>query len=271
MLLVCKKIKDMIKKILPSFVYKALVTLKNSFFSFKHPLAEKKALKKKVLFYSSFIHTGSLVFDIGANMGNRIEAFLTITRDIVAAEPQPVCVTALKKKFGAAIKIEELGLAAAPGTMEMYIANESTVSTFSKEFIQILKNTRFKHNNWESTIQVPVSTLDLLIDKYGVPSFCKIDVEGFEYEVLSGLHKSLPVISFEYCVPEFTNKAIQCLDYLQSLDSTLLYNYSVEETMEWALPNWLSYNEFKVLVQTKSFEVTAFGDIYVKQPSIKIS
>ncbi len=261
----------MIKKILPAFLYKALVAFKNKLFSLGNAAREKKEQEKRKQFYSSFIPAGSLVFDVGANMGNRIEAFLTVTDKVVAVEPQPGCIAALKQKFGSKIKIEEVGLASAPGTMEMYVADESTISSFSKEFIETLKDTRFKHNNWQSTIQVPISTMDALIAKYGVPLFCKIDVEGFEHEVLSGLHTSIPVISFEYCVPEFTGKALDCINYLNTLDATLQYNYSVEESMDWAMPQWMNYTGFKQLLQTKAFEQTAFGDIYVKQPSVKIN
>ncbi|MEZ4584405.1 MAG: FkbM family methyltransferase [Caldilineaceae bacterium] len=33
---------------------------------------------------------------------------------------------------------------------------------------------------WDTAIPVTVTTLDRLIAQYGVPAFCKIDVEGYE-------------------------------------------------------------------------------------------
>ena len=45
---------------------------------------------------------------------------------------------------------------------------------------------------------MPVTTLDRLIAQHGVPSFIKIDVEGFEDQVLAGLTHPVPALSFEF-------------------------------------------------------------------------
>jgi hypothetical protein len=45
---------------------------------------------------------------------------------------------------------------------------------------------------------VNVATLDSLIDEFGVPDYAKIDVEGFDLEVLRGLSRPIPLLSFEY-------------------------------------------------------------------------
>jgi FkbM family methyltransferase len=54
---------------------------------------------------------------------------------------------------------------------------------------------RTSRHKWNRSIRLPVTTLDLLVAKYGKPSFVKIDVEGSEQEVLSGLEKAPKYLS----------------------------------------------------------------------------
>src|SRR5436305_15306189 len=51
-------------------------------------------------FYSQFVAPGSLVFDIGANVGNRVQVFLAIGARVVAVEPQQFCVETLSPRWG---------------------------------------------------------------------------------------------------------------------------------------------------------------------------
>ena len=224
---------------------------------------EAKHLPLRIDFYKKLINPNDLVFDIGANIGNRVESFLKCGARVVAIEPQPDCVNILKEKFEDNIVIENIGLSEEPGELEMQISTDSTVSTFSKEYIDKTKD-RFKYSKWNGTIKVQISTLETLLAKYGVPKFCKIDVEGYELQVLKGLKTPLPIISIEYCVPELQQQLIDCLQYLNGLDSKSLYNYSIGETMEWALKEWESYENFVSHVNSSEFHNTSNGDIYIK-------
>ncbi|RQX18892.1 FkbM family methyltransferase, partial [Micromonospora ureilytica] len=69
---------------------------------------------------------------------------------------------------------------------------------------------------WDADIEVPVVTVDALIETYGVPTFAKIDVEGFEDEVLAGLSRPLPALSFEFTTIARA-VAYRCLDRLTTL------------------------------------------------------
>lgn len=53
----------------------------------------------KSIFYSKFINNNDLVFDIGANIGNRTEVFLGIGARVIAVEPNPKIALSLTKKI----------------------------------------------------------------------------------------------------------------------------------------------------------------------------
>lgn len=258
---------NFIKKIITSSsLYKNYQNKKEEEFKKQKALAEKILLPKSILFYSQFINENDLVFDVGANVGNRIKAFLELKAIVIAIEPQPQCYTVLENQFPN-ISIEKIALASQEGNMKMHIATDSTISTLSSEFIEATSKDRFKNYAWNKTIDVQVSTLDKLISNYGKPTFCKIDVEGFEFEVLKGLTQNISCLSIEYCVPEMQTNLNDCIDYLHQLNVNGLFNYSIAETMEFHLP-WMKFTEFKNHISTTEFTSTLFGDVYFKTENI---
>jgi hypothetical protein len=108
---------------------------------------------------------------------------------------------------------------------------------------------------------VPVTTLDLLIDRYGMPAFCKIDTEGYDLEVLRGLSKPLHALSFEY-VPPALDLVELCLRRLSDLGA-YEYNWSPGESMAMHWSGWVD-------ARTLSDYLTAFprqgnpGDVYAR-------
>jgi hypothetical protein len=80
---------------------------------FVHPKIykeNKKLFFERRAFYLSFLSANDLVFDVGANVGNRVEVFLSIKNKVIAIEPQNYCFEFLKKKFGNAIIILKIAL-----------------------------------------------------------------------------------------------------------------------------------------------------------------
>ena len=100
----------------------------------------------------------------------------------------------------------------------------------------------------------------------GSLSLLKIDVEGYEYEVLKGLSQSITTISFEYTIPERKNSIIDCIDRIIKISNQneVLFNYSIGESMEWALDKWISAQEMKKEIDLERFINSGFGDVYAK-------
>ncbi len=216
-------------------------------------------------FYSWFIKEGDWVFDVGANYGNRIKAFLQLNANVVAIEPQESCYKFLKLMFGKKIHLVTKGLGTKEETRKFFIGDSSTISSFSEEYIKAVKDSgRFANNNWSKTAEIQMTTLDNLISQFGVPSFIKIDVEGFEKEVLTGLTQKIKALSFEYCAPEQLEQALDCIRILSTSNPKMKYNYSTGESMKFQLENWLMADEMIRLVESEKFIITGFGDVYGK-------
>lgn len=225
---------------------------------------ESRKAKERKLFYAAFIKAGALCFDIGANNGNRVEAFLAAGAKVVAVEPQKSCCELLRKKFGGKITIINKGVGSRPGTMKFYPSNISALSSFSTDWIASVQNQRFENATWEAGDPIEMTTVDELIREFGKPAYVKIDVEGYESEVLAGLSEPVPMISFEFTVPERTDNAVECIHKIVSLSGEVECNYTVREQMQFVLKEWIRAGEMVEMVRSKDFVDTSAGDIYVR-------
>jgi FkbM family methyltransferase len=232
----------------------------------KRALKKKTAMKRTTRFYSQFIPYGSICFDIGANIGNRTEAFLSLGATVVAVEPQEECIKALQERFVGNNRLIVIpkGVDRQPGTKDLFMGTTSTLASMSSEWIErVSKAGRFGEHAWNSHATIQTTTLDELIRDHGKPSFCKIDVEGHEYSVRQGLSATVPAISFEF-IPDYTEAAIECIDYLACLGMKS-FNYSHGETLKFVLPRWIDAREMiKIMHKCQSSDHLG-GDIYAME------
>ena len=114
----------------------------------------------------------------------------------------------------------------------------------------------------EKKIEVEVKTLDQLIEVYGVPGFCKIDVENFEQQVLNGLSIAIPCLAFEYYPPRIEG-ALACLDILEQLGE-YEYNWSLGESMRLESVTWITQDELKRVLGDYGSR-NEYGDVYARK------
>jgi len=193
-------------------------------------------------FYGQFIGPGDLAFDIGAHLGDRVQAWLDLGARVVAVEPQPHLASVLRRLYDGnpAVTIVPAAVGAASGHAELLINQRNpALSTLSPDWAAtVARSPRFPGERWDDRVTVPVVTLDSLIGTHGVPRFCKIDVEGFEEAVLAGLSQPLPCLSFEF-IPETLDRALACLRRLDDLGDWS-YNVALGEARHLLFAEWLT-------------------------------
>lgn len=227
--------------------------------------------RKLLRFYSQYVNEGDLCFDIGANIGNRIGVFLKLGATVVAVEPQNSCMRKLLKKYGNNNKVflVHKALGSREGKGNLILSNSHTVSSMSKEWIDCVRDsdmffTSTSAFQWHENVTVPVTTLDKLIRKYGSPAVCKIDVEGFEYQVIKGLSQPAEMISFEFTpTPKLINRSIESIKHLSAIGN-VQFNYSFGESMILALPEWVDDGKICNILLSIPYKTAFSGDIYAR-------
>ena len=220
--------------------------------------------REQAALYSTFIPPGTLVFDVGANIGNRIDAFLSCGARVICLEPQPECVQHLASVYGSDHRVTILQCAAGETECEMPMRRAralDTMATMSDDFIVCTDATgRFGRHQYAERLMVKVIKVESLVEKFGKPSFIKIDVEGFEEHVLAGISTPPNALSFEW-TPEMFEHAERCMRMCETL-GLQYFHLSFGESMKFCHPRTISRPEMGEVLLSHATDKGLFGDIY---------
>jgi len=221
--------------------------------------------RKLMRFYSQFVKPGSLCFDLGAHVGNRTNAWEALGATVIAIEPQPICMNYMKKRFRGNdnINLLQCAIGEKEGIAKMHVSEMTpTVSTLADaNWRQTINDDTSFEVKWEHQIDVKMRTMDNLIEQYGMPDFCKIDVENFELEVLKGLSTPIPCLSVEF-YPTTIENAIACIQRLEELGN-YEYNWSTAESQAFNTTTWISPEEL-IDIFKKYTRADKYGDFYAR-------
>ena len=194
---------------------------------YKNP-AYIQALDEDLAFYRRVVGGSlGLVFDVGANHGDKTWAFRQLAKRVVSIEPDGTCFAALRTRYGRdkGIFLENIALGNRAGVGTFFVEEDgSAYNTLSEKERDWLVS---MHKQNIRKVSVPVATLDNMISKYGMPDFLKIDVEGGELSVFNGLSHPVPVICFEANLPRFREESLCIIERFRS-NTTTRFNLRLE-------------------------------------------
>ncbi|WP_117194546.1 FkbM family methyltransferase [Rhizobium terrae] len=215
-------------------------------------------------FYAGLVRKGDLVFDIGAHAGSRSRTLLSLGARVVALEPQPIFADFMERSFaGEELILLRKAVGREKGNVDLHIsARHPTVTSISSSWIsKVGKTPGFRKVTWDRIERVEMTTLDALVAEYGLPAFCKIDVEGAEADIIAGLTRPIPLIAFEY-IPAAMQIAETAISHLRRL-GPYRFNRVEGERHRFVDEEWLPADAMLTELAGLAGE-TRSGDIYAR-------
>jgi FkbM family methyltransferase len=170
---------------------------------------------------------GMCVFDLGANIGYyAIYEAIKIGKSgkVYCIEPSPDNITLLKRnvalnKMEDRVEVFHYGAADKTGEAEFFLSEYSNLHTFMpNQFRCGGKSQRLLEGK---TIKVPLTTVSEFIKGKRKIDLIRMDVEGFEVEVINGMQEALdqdkefsPIVVFETHFPKYDDKQHSMRDAL---------------------------------------------------------
>ena len=198
-----------------------------------------------------------IIFDIGANIGDKAEIFRRVADQVVCVEPDTRNVDILNIRFRHRSNVTVLSRAvdSQSGIKEFFVNDvDSAYNTLSEKWRDVLQHdNRFDADiHFQEQYLVETTTLDHLIEQFGMPVFIKLDIEGYEINALRGLTQPVPYVSFEANLPEFRTETIQCLERLAELSPEVYFAFSVQEGLQGELSDRYDLDSMRSVVRTTS-------------------
>ena len=156
-------------------------------------------------FLLHFLRPVDLFIDIGANIGSyTVLAAGVAGDDCISIEPVPQTFEFLKKN----ISVNQLYNKVTP--LNIGVGSEKGVLTFTKDLDtvnHVIPDSN--HAAADQRVEVPCESLDVVLTGKQIPLLIKIDVEGFEQEVINGARQLLDDPALKAIIIELNGSGVR--------------------------------------------------------------
>jgi FkbM family methyltransferase len=218
-------------------------------------------------FYGQFVARDNLVFDIGSNIGEKTAAFLSLGARVVAVEPSANCTAYMLRKYRNAIQAERLhvecaAVASTNGELSLTVVDpDSAICSGAPDFLEYARTIGY---TGVQAITARSVTLDCLVERYGLPDFIKIDVEGMDADVLKGLSQRPRSLSFEYhTAAALWPKTRECFNQVMRLGFTEA-NLTEMTVPKFVFDSWIGINSALSELEKSRGSDDRWGDVVVR-------
>lgn len=147
---------------------------------------------------------GPLVLDVGSHRGEDTEYYLRRGHRVVAVDANPALASELQQRFhdecssGQLVVLNVAISDQADREVDFHVSK-------NPEWSSVREGIANRDSLQERVIRVRTATLADLIEKYGAPYYCKVDIEGMDAIALRSLSRARGL-------PEFISVETECLD-----------------------------------------------------------
>jgi FkbM family methyltransferase len=215
-------------------------------------------------FYLRLVPKNSLVFDIGANMGTMTGVFTSRGAKVVAVDANEDCVRHIALTTSRAeVQPVHSAIGATNGEARLKVCDrKDKMSSLSDEWREAVSTANQNYAGmWNREATVPMLTMDALVERFGLPFYIKIDVEGYEDQVIAGLTECPQLLSFEFNTV-FLEPAKSALH--SSVFNGARFNYTLVDPVKFELPDWVCRDELASRIMDPKFG-SGVGDIFVRK------
>jgi FkbM family methyltransferase len=227
---------------------------------YAHP-DRKQNFDDEVRFHEELFRTAGisprLIFDVGANCGEKTAVYVALGASVVSVEPTPELVTHLRERYRGKDQVTVAACAASSSAgkttlwrVDKFCGAMNTINQKNREILLSGVNSRTPDHmsaSFGESVEVEMKTLDMFISEFGRPDYVKIDAEGHDKDIIDGLSCAIPLVSFELALPEFVDESMMAVDHFWQLSPGA--RFQAREADSFILPDWVSAEEIKTVIR----------------------